>query len=391
MLKVRKDSKKRVLKIGESQRKDGRYVYKYVDNLKKVRFVYSWKLLPGDKTPPGKREDLSLREKEKQIIRDIADEIDTSGKNITVKELYLKQINQNQNVKPNTIAGRNHLLKIIDQDKFGNRHLDKVKMIDAKEWIIRQKEKGLSFKTIKNYKRSLSSAFEMAVQNDFVRKNPFKFNIKDVISDNSKEKTALTVSQQKQFLSAIKNDEVYSKNYHEFVILLGTGLRASEFCGLTKNDVDMKNKVISVNHQLLKNSSLGYYIAPPKTKCSVRSIYMSESVYNAFKNIITELNSNHTEIQGYKDFLFLDKNQNPKTVASIDAMFRRVNRKYNISVTPITPHTLRHTFCTNMANAGMNPKALQYIMGHSDIAMTLNYYSHTSFDVAKKEMKRILG
>lgn len=121
MLKVRKNNKKRALKIGESQRKDGRYVYKYVDTLKKVRFVYSWKLLPGDKTPPGKREDLSLREKEKQIIRDIADEIDASGRNITVKELYLKQINQNQNVKPNTIAGRNHLLKIIAQDKFGNR------------------------------------------------------------------------------------------------------------------------------------------------------------------------------------------------------------------------------------------------------------------------------
>ena len=123
-------------------------------------------------------------------------------------------------------------------------------MIDAKEWIIRQKEKGLSFKTIKNYKRSLSSAFEMALQNDFIRKNPFKFNIKDVISDNSKEKTALTVSQQKQFLSAIKNDEVYSKNYYEFVILLGTGLRASEFCGLTKNDVDMKTRL----YQLIINS-----------------------------------------------------------------------------------------------------------------------------------------
>lgn len=172
---------------------------------------------------------------------------------------------------------------------------------------------------------------------------------------------------------------------------MGTGLRASEFCGLTKNDVDMKNKVISVNHQLLKNSSLGYYIAPPKTKCSVRSIYMSDSVYNAFKNVLTTLDNNSMEIQGYKVFLFLDKNQNPKTVTNIDAMIRRVNQKYKISGAPITPHTMRHTFCTNMANAGMNPKALQYIMGHSDIAMTLNYYSHTSFDVAKEEMKRIMG
>lgn len=55
----------------------------------------------------------------------------------------------------------------------------------------------------------------------------------------------------------------------------------------------------------------------------------------------------------------------------------------------ITPHSLRHTFCTNYANAGMNPKALQYIMGHANIAMTLNYYAHATFDSAMAEMKRL--
>ena len=54
--------------------------------------------------------------------------------------------------------------------------------------------------------------------------------------------------------------------------------------------------------------------------------------------------------------------------------------KYNEDKLPhITPHSLRHTFCTNYANAGMNPKALQYIMGHANIAMTLNYYAHATF------------
>jgi len=54
-----------------------------------------------------------------------------------------------------------------------------------------------------------------------------------------------------------------------------------------------------------------------------------------------------------------------------------------------TPHTLRHTFCTNKANAGMNPKALQYLMGHANIVMTLNYYAHATFESAKAEMDRL--
>ena len=102
MLQKRKDSKNRLLKTGESQRKDGRYVYKYVDKFKKTRFVYSWKLVPSDKTPTGKREGLSLREKEMQILSDLADGI-FMPKKITVSELYSRQIMQNQNVKPNTV------------------------------------------------------------------------------------------------------------------------------------------------------------------------------------------------------------------------------------------------------------------------------------------------
>ena len=81
-------------------------------------------------------------------------------------------------------------------------------------------------------------------------------------------------------------------------------------------------------------------------------------------------------------------------ISPYDGMFRGLAKKYNKyheEALPkvMTPHTLRHTFCTNMANAGMNPKALQYIMGHSNITMTLNYYAHATFDSAKAEMLRI--
>ena len=100
------------------------------------------------------------------------------------------------------------------------------------------------------------------------------------------------------------------------------------------------------------------------------------------------------EVDGYKDFLFLNRDGLPKTAVNYDAMFKCLAKKYNKyheEVLPkvMTPHTLRHTFCTTLANAGMNPKALQYIMGHSNINMTLNYYAHATFDSAKAEMLRI--
>ena len=94
MSEKRRDSKNRVLRSGESQRKDGRYAYKYVDTFGKPQFVYSWKLVPTDKTPAGKREDISLREKEKEIQKDLDDGIDTIGKKMTVCQLYAKQIRQ---------------------------------------------------------------------------------------------------------------------------------------------------------------------------------------------------------------------------------------------------------------------------------------------------------
>ena len=85
-----------------------------------------------------------------------------------------------------------------------------------------------------------------------------------------------------------------------------------------------------------------------------------------------------------------------KVAVNYESMFRGLVRKYNktqkVALPKVmTPHTLRHTFCTTLANAGMNPKALQYIMGHSNINMTLNYYAHTTSETSITEMKRLIA
>lgn len=394
MSEKRRDSKNRILQSGESQRKDGRYAYKYTDPTGKVQFVYAWKLVPTDKTPAGKRDDISLREKEKEIQKDLDDGIDTIGKKMTVCQLYAKQIRHRGNVRPNTVISRNRLMKLLQDDRLGGMSIDSVKLSDAKEWALRMKEKGVAYKTISNDKRSLKAAFYTAVQDDCIRKNPFDFQLNTVIEDDTEPKTPLTPEQEASLLSFVQDDPTYQKYYDELVILLGTGLRISELCGLTDSNLDFEGRTILIDHQLLRNTETGYYIETPKTKSGIRQIPMNASVYEAFGRVQKRRKAaTPVVIGGYGGFLFLKKNGQPKVAVDYSSMLRgllkKYNKQHNAKLEKVTPHTLRHTFCTNLANAGMNPKALQYIMGHSNITMTLNYYAHATFASAKAEMERL--
>ena len=394
MSEKRRDNKGRILRTGESQRKDGRYAYKYTDVYGKPQFVYAWKLVATDKTPAGKRDDISLREKIKEIRKDLDDGIDTVGKKMTVCQLYAKQNNQRKNVKPSTVKGRAYLMSLLQDDPLGARSIDSVKPSDAKEWAIRMSEKGFSFQSISNHKRSLKASFQMAIEDDCVRKNPFNFALNTVIEDDRNPKQALTQEQADSLIDFIANDPVYRKNVDEIIVLMETGLRVSELCGLT-TALDFANRLILIDHQLLRDVDLGYYITAPKTKCGSRQVPMTEKAYDALQRIIKSRDkSTAFTVDGYSNFLFLKRDGTPQVACNVETLVKNIVKKYNKAhkndpLFNITPHTFRHTFCTRMANAGMNPKALQYIMGHSNITMTLNYYAHADFSSAKAEMERL--
>ncbi|EFG39193.1 transposase transposon [Staphylococcus aureus A9754] len=394
MSEKRRDNKGRILKTGESQRKDGRYLYKYMDSFGDPQFVYSWKLVPTDRIPAGKRDCISLREKIAEIQKDLHDGIDIVGKKMTLCQLYAKQNAQRPKVRKTTQTGRKYLMDILKKDKLGARSIDSIKPSDAKEWAIRMSENGFAYSTINNYKRSLKASFYIAIEDDYVRKNPFNFQLNTVIDDDTIPKIALAEEQVEKLLSFAKADETYSKNHDEILILLKTGLRISEFGGLTLPDLDFENRLINVDHQLLRDTESGYYIEMPKTKNGERQIPMVEEVYQAFKRVLANRKGGKcVEIDGYSDFLFLNRKDYPKTSDDYYSMLKHLVKKYNKyheeKLPHITPHILRHTFCTNYANAGMNPKALQYIMGHANINMTLNYYAHAPFDSAVSELERL--
>ena len=395
MSEKRRDSKNRILRNGESQRKDGRYAFKYIDTAGKPKFVYSWKLEKTDKLPQGKRNDLSLREKEKVILKDLDDEIVPRGGEMTVLELTRKYILQKTGVRHNTEANYNFVLNIIKKEEFGSKRIDKVKLSDAKGWLIKLQKDGRGYSTIHSVRGVIRPAFQMAVDDDLIRRNPFEFQLATVVVNDSVTREAITRKQERKFLEFVKSDKHFSKYYDGIYVLFKTGLRISEFVGLTKRDIDLKNRKIIVDHQLQRKRNMEYVIEDTKTTSGTRILPMSDEVYESFKSIIANRKKPRVEpmIDGRGGFLFLDKNDMPMVALHWEKYFQHICQKYNrifkVQMPKVTPHVCRHTYCSNMAKSGMNPKALQYLMGHSDISVTLNTYTHISYEDAKEELKRV--
>lgn len=398
MSEKRRDNKNRILRNGESQRPDGRYRYKYIDKDGVSRDVYSWRLEKNDPTPKGKLRDLSLREKEKQIERDLFDEITPNGGNMTVLELVKKYISLKIGVRHNTAANYKFVVNIIKKEEFGRKRIDKVKLSDAKAWLIKlQKVDGRGYSSIHSIRGVVRPAFQMAVDDDLIRKNPFGFELASVVVNDSVTREAVTRKQERDFLKFIKEDKHFCKYYDGIYILFNTGLRISEFCELIISDIQFNDMKIRVDHQLQRKRNMEYSIEEPKTESGVRFVPMTEEVAACFKRIIANRPRPTVEpmIQGYTGFLFLDKNDRPMVALHWEKYMKHIRDKYNsiykIQMPKITPHVCRHTFCSNMAKSGMNPKTLQYIMGHSDISVTLNTYTHVNFEDAQDEMRRAAG
>ena len=203
----RRDNKNRILRNGESQRKDGRYAFKYVDANGQVQFVYSWKLEKTDKTPTGKRDDISLREKEKMIQRDLYDGIVPNGGEMTVLQLVEKYVLQKTGVRHNTEAGYKTVINIIKKDSFGKQRIDRVKISDARAWLIKLQKDGRSYSSIHSIRGVVRPAFQMAVDDDLLRKNPFEFQLATVIVNDSVTREAITRKQERVFLEFVKNDK----------------------------------------------------------------------------------------------------------------------------------------------------------------------------------------
>ena len=379
----RKDSRGRVLHDGESERKDGVYQYRYTHNGKR-HTIYAANLT-------------ALREKEKEIQDRLNSGVDYASGAISTLELVQKCVDLKQGARYTTRVSYDFALKRMKNEEFCQIPIREVLTSTAKEWIQKlYYEDGYSYNTVVNIKGIVNLAYQMAYEEDVIRKNPFSFRLRGLIPNNTKQKEALTEEEMAKWLNFLKNDANYCQYHDEMVVLAGTGLRISEFCGLTLQDIDFDEMRIKVERQLARTRSGKFYVEKPKTKNGVRYIPMSPEVCESMRNIVQQRYSGGPEIiiDGVVGFLLLDRSHRPKVALHIENELRWCMKKYqkrypNKKLPKITPHVLRHTFCTNMARNGMAIKNLQYLMGHSDVGTTLNIYTHSRYEDAAKEMLNI--
>lgn len=334
-----------------------------------------------------------LRKKEESIRRDIADGLDYAAGEIPVIELVKRYMSLKRDLSINTQRAYGTVINRIEESDFGQFKVNKVKLSDAKKFYIDLHDKGIRRNTITIYHSVLRPAFEMAVDDDIIRKNPFKFQIADIIQNDAVERVALEKEQRERYLKFVL--EQGGKNYYnDIVVLLETGLRVSELYGLTRADVDFDKRCIHVKRQLCRTGESPYFVTTPKTKSGVRCIPMTDTAYSTMMRVVQERKTPKVEMMvgGCTGFLFLDKEGKPKVAMHLENFMRGIQRKYTKlhgnTLPHITPHVLRHTFCTNMQRAGLDAKSLQYLMGHSNVSVTLDVYTHSSYETVKESFAK---
>lgn len=378
----RRDHKGRILRTGESQRADLTYQYRYTDSSGTRHYIYNPDLH-------------ALREEVKHIQVKLSMGIDYAKGNITVLELAKKYIGLKElGVKRNTRLCYAKVVRCLERSCLAKMKIRDVKMSDVKQWFIDLSNEGLSRSVLKQIRGIMRPAFEMALQEDAVHKNPFNFTI-DFVPDTTQSRNALTREQQLRLLEFARTDPLSERSYLFIVILLGTGMRAGELCGLTFDDLGFVHRRIFIRRQLMRHPSGGRYVETPKSKHSTRIIPMSDSVYACLRHAISVRGVPDVEpvVDGVTGFVFLNTRNDPMismyVSKSIWQTVDRYNRQHEDQLPHTTAHNLRHSFCTNLIDAGMNPKNVQYLMGHASITVTMNVYAHSSSEKAELDFLRV--
>lgn len=292
-------------------------------------------------------------------------------------EIYVKNHVSIKTAERYALAINNHIIPYI-----GNEDIKLITPLTIQQYLHNLKDyggknnNGLSASTVNSARTILSSALKQAVGNNLISKNPVEFT--KPIKKSPTKFAVLSVSECQKLTQSAYN-ESNKANWIAIVIALETGLRKGEIFGLCWNDISFDNKTISVNKTVI-TANHGIIIQPKaKTKYSLRTITISESLINKLKKYkawqsiyllsigakISNTNFIITSETGYV------KDPNNYT----DKVFKRILKRAGLSTT-IRFHDLRHTHATQLLQAGVDVKSVSERLGHSSIRITLDTYTH---------------
>ena len=393
----RKDSDGRVLKKGERQISGDRgYEYRWTDRFGKRQSVYAQTL-----DELREKEEESTKQKELQISRD--------AKKMTMNNLYALWKSVKRGLKASTFHNYQYMYEKFAMNDIGNVKILELKRSDLKAFYNRLHENGMKAATIDSVHSVIHQMLELAVDDDIIRYNPADRALKELMSEyarESKKVVALTSEEEVLFATYLRNSPEHQHWYPIFIVMMMAGLRVGEVTALQWDDIDFKNDLIRVNKTLVSYRNMDDHkchlvMNKTKTRAGERKVEMISMVKEAF-----EMEKEYQEaqgitcnanVEGYDDFVFLNRFGLTYAQTTLNAALKRIVKDCNEEVMERTGenkkplllpsihcHMLRHTFGTRLNDANINIKAMQAMLGHSDIETTMQIY----VDASKKIMKR---
>jgi len=417
MSEKRKDSKGRILRDNESQRKDGRYEFKYVDRKGGRHSIYSWRLVPTDKTPAGKRHCDSLREMEKQIALEGDEPVShIERKRATLNTLFREHITTKTDLRDTTRSKYKYAYNRYVYDDIGMQPIADIHFSDIKRFYTHLlNDTGLKPNTIDNINTIIHPVFESAVRDGLITTNPTDgamVQVKRSCGWVKPKRKALTIPQQKALMSYVSNSIEFVRWKPLLTVLLGTGCRIGEALGLRWDDCDFENGIINVNHtlnyQLFDDGKTQFKVTTPKTRNGVRQIPMLSDVREVLQREYERqsyMGFNKAEVDGYTNFIFVNRFGDPFSSRGINQALDSIRRNYNVwekakaeeegreplILPDFTCHNLRHTFCTRFCENETNLKVIQEIMGHANISTTMDVYNEATMEKKVASFENLEG
>lgn len=393
--KVATTNKNATLHKGEQQRPNGTYAFRWTDSTGHRRVVYA--------------ETLSvLRAKEGLIEQDIRDQIKPEARSITLNDMFDLWKQLKRGLKDNTLQNYIYMYSQYVSPRFGQKRISTLAKSDVKRFYnTLVDERGLSIATVDAVHTVIHQVLDMAVDDACIRRNPSDNVLKELKKElalRRDKRRALTLPEQELFLRYLQESRQYRHWYSVFAVLIGTGLRVGEAVGLRWCDIDLEQNIIDVNHTLVyyRHAVNGCYcnVHTPKTVNGIRQIPMLSFVRDA---LLEERQRQQEDdihcaaiIDGYTDFIFLNRNGQPQHQGTLNKALRRITRDCNeeqmarnreLLLPHFSCHSLRHTFTTRMCEAGINIKVIQDALGHADVSTTLNIYADVTKELKSSEFR----
>ncbi|MDF2950695.1 MAG: integrase family protein [Anaerocolumna sp.] len=273
------------------------------------------------------------------------------------------------------------------QNELGNKRIADIRAEHIQKiYNDLAEKKKFATGSIKLVSAMLNGCFKQAVKNKIIKENPV---LLATITKGKprKERKVFTLGEQKIFLQYAEQSYLYDF----FTLALMTGMRNGELRGLQWRDIDLKKKVIHVNHTLINTKEKGYFLDTPKTRTSKREIPIMDKSHQLLNQMYKKY-KNFNIVQMKDDRYVFSLEGKPisrdRVTLEIDKVVKLIKGD-RIEFDKITCHCFRHTFATRCIENGMPPQVLKTILGHSTLSMTMDLYSHVLPDTKQEEMKKI--